>query len=40
MFNKVFQEVSIMVGQTVLHHGQHIEGRVGKILKPLSTPVH
>ena len=29
-----------MVGKAVLHHGQHIEGRIREILKPLTTPVH
>ena len=29
-----------MVCQAILHHGQDIEGRVGEVLKPLTTPVH
>ena len=28
------------MGEAVLDHGQHVEGRIGKILKPLTTPVH
>ena len=29
-----------MMGEAVLDHSQDVEGRVGEILKPLTTPVH
>ena len=35
MFDEVFQKLSIMVGKAVLDHGQHIQGRVGEVLKPM-----
>ncbi len=40
MFNEVLQQCSVVVCQGVLDHGQHVERRVGEILKPLTTPVH
>ncbi len=39
MGDEVLEEVCVMVGQAVLHHGQHVEGRVGEVLEPMGAPV-
>ena len=38
--DEVLQQCCIVVGQAVLHHSQHIQGRVGEVIKPVATPVH
>ena len=40
MGDEVLQQCSVVVGQAVLHHSQHVQGRVGEVLEPLATPVH
>ena len=38
--DEVLQQRCVVVGQTVLHHSQHVQGRVGEVLEPAATPVH
>ena len=33
------QQLGVVVGQAVLHHGQHVQGRVGEVVKPVPAPV-
>lgn len=37
--DEMFQKTSIVVGQKVFHHGEHIKRRVGEVLEPVGTPV-
>ena len=36
---EVVKEGGVVVSEAVLHHGQQVERRVWKVVKPVSTPV-
>ena len=40
MFDEVLEEVSVMMCQQILYYCQDIEGRVGKVFIPITTPIH
>lgn len=39
VLDEMMQEVSVLMGQYILHHAQHVDGRVGEVLKPVLAPV-
>jgi len=38
MSDKMLEQFFVMIGKHILHQTQHVDWRVGKILKPMLAP--